>query len=300
MEVNSKLPMASLLHAVNSTGAFARTVPWGYSINNQDWEIKPDSTCGDMGKKEIDGGGFEAISPPHSGFSHLNEIEKVAEALARSGAQVNNHCGVHCHVEIKDFDTVCAATLAAYWCKIEKIISNMTPRHRTAHATSKYCRLLTTKHTIEKKKYDPGSFWQLIKPKNLGPTGKRTAISFVNYLRSKSSSSQWENFVGRCTVELRLPEGSVNSLDVKNWVRMFVHFVESCRSRPFPDDISFVSSLKEALHVLGLQSNADEEFWLLSPGLFDTKVWVLNRILRFSESESLKAESRELLSSLAI
>ncbi len=215
----------------------------------------------------------------------------VSKKLKDCGAVVNNFCGLHCHVEIADFSDLQVATTAAIWCRLEKIISHMVPSHRIAAKSAKYCRLLTKKYTLLRKQPDPDYFLTTIKPKTLEPPGKRTAISFINYFRAKHPN--WSQFRNRSTVELRLPESSLDFSDAKNWARFFVNFIESCVHKKFPNDISPVG-VEEALLLMGL----GDDLTIVSPGIMETKRWVLNRILRFSTSASLKKEVKTIISDL--
>lgn len=296
MEVNAKLSQNALADVIYRCGMNCNVVGWGYTIGNTQWEVKPDSTCGDTGKKVNGVGGYEAISPAARGSDHLLNIEKVAAGLAKAGAVVNKYCGFHCHVEITDFDDYKAAVTAANWLRLERLIAHMVPPHRVSQTGGKYCRLLSSKHTINAHDlYDATSFWRLVKPRTLNPEGKRTAISFINYCRSKHPD--WSSFRNRVTVELRLPEGSLNPADAKNWARFFVHFVDTCASRQFPTNLSFVG-IEDGLQIMGLADK--EKPTILSAGLYETRMWVLNRILRFSRSESLKKEARSLLARLCM
>lgn len=296
MEVNGSVAPQNLSKAISEYCGFANSVVgWHYTIDNQRWEVKPDSTCGDTGRKQ-DGGGYEAVSPPGHGANHLAAVGSVADALKKIGAKTNDHCGFHCQVEIKDFNDTMAATVGAYWCQLEKVISQMVPPHRTGRG-GKYCRLLTKKYTFRKKSYTASEFWATIQPNDLGPPGKRTAISFINYMRAKSGDYQWEAFANRRTVELRLPESSLLSNDTKNWARFFVHFVETSSKKAFPHDISFVG-VRDALSIMGLDSSSHPI--ILSPGLYETKIWVLNRILRFGQSPALCDEARRILAEIIL
>jgi hypothetical protein len=257
---------------------------WGYSCNNEIWAVKPDSSCGDLGHKDQDGGGYEVASAVGHGPRHLDDIEKVTAALQTAKAEVNNFCGLHVQVEIKDFDDERAATLLALWCRIEPVISHAVPKRRTE---SHHCRF----HTKNKKLWPSAQratsakeFWGIMKLKSLGAPAKRNTITLVNYQRTKSHSYEWDYF-NRSTVELRIPESSLDAYHVKNWARLFVHFVETASRKPFPSTLK-VARFDEVLEILGLKS-VTAECSVLSPGLFETKCWFLRRLKEYARSQQV-------------
>ncbi len=291
IEINRHLPPETLSKIVNVALGSPKCSTKHYHLtcgNTKDWYVKPDSSCGDLGNKSQDGGGYEVVSSVGKGVRHISRIESVAKALLEGGAVANRHCGFHCHVEIKDFVQRQAAILLAYWCKIESIISHMVPTHRLK---THHCKLLTrNKKDFPKAKKAKHweEFWDVMRLKKLGSEAKRTSLTLVNYQRTNSNSSNWQNF-NRPTVELRLPEGSLTAHDIKNWTRLFIHFVENTAYRSFPTNVN-ASGFNETLEILGLRNQ--DSFAILSPGLYETKVWLLQRLYQYARNSNFKLQVR--------
>ena len=291
IEINRDLSPEYLVQIVNQALGKPKcsAIHWHFTCGNtQAWYVKPDSSCGDLGNKSKDGGGYEVVSAVGKGVRHLKRVESVAQALLVGGAVTNQHCGFHCHVEIKDFTQSQAAILLAYWCKIESIISHMVPSHRLK---THHCKLFTRnkkKFPNVKKAKCWEDFWDVMQLRNLGADAKRTSLTLVNWQRTNSSSDSWHSF-DRPTAELRLPEGSVIAHDLKNWTRLFIHFVETASTRFFPGNVN-ASSFDETLEILGLRHR--DSFAILSPGLYETKVWLLQRLYQYARSTSLKLQVR--------
>jgi hypothetical protein len=291
IEVNRHISQENLRKYIQQP---ASITGWGHTNNNSNWVIKTDSSCGNSGKKN-DGGGFEVVSPASEGVDHLWSIGTVVKKLKENGAQINDHCGFHCNVEIRDFTEDELAVLLARWVKIEHIIANIAHPRRSIDPTNLYCVLFKDKYKKEllNNQLNKFSFWKLVKPQSLDTTARRTSITIVNYLRSVSHSYEWESFK-RYTVELRIPEGSLEYTDILNWTRLFVNFVNHCKqnSIAFPENIN-TCSLQDALVILGLANSNNVA--VLSHGLLSTKLWVLNRILKYGTDENLKKEVSKLL-----
>lgn len=281
VEVNRFVAQSSLVDIINTVLAGdqrASQRPWCFSCDNKDWEIKTDASCGDTGNRN-DGGGFEIASSVGKGVKHLTRVEKVVDALQKNYVKVNRYCGLHCQVEIKDFSIKQAATLLAYWCKIEPWLPHLAPSFRDG---SMHCvpHIKTTGFGTFKKLKNvehedrANVFWKHMKLKGLGAKDKRNTITLVNFQRTRSQSGQWISF-NRPTVELRYPESSLESFDAKNWSRMFLHFVDSCAEREFPNNLK-AATFEELLEILGLKSSKAST--ILSPGLYETLCWLLYRM----------------------
>lgn len=248
-----------------------RVTGWQGSPNNAYWHVKTDSSCG-----------LEVASYVAKGYKDLINFGKVATALYDAGARVNEKCGLHVHVDVRDFPQTQVACLVADWMKIENVIANMLPEHRV---NNKYCKMLSKHFTIEYLSPNPETFWQAVRPYNYGDNDRRVALNICNYARSLGSYH-----ANKSTVELRLPEGTLDAFDVKNWIRLFVRFVDFHKKRAWPKNYDKVD-VAEALEILGLHSDN----FILSSGLRDTKDWFLRRILQHTRQKKLSKQAIDLL-----
>ena len=91
----------------------------------------------------------------------------------------------------------------------------------------------------------------------------------------------------RKTIELRLPEGTLESEDVASWVKIMVMFVDNMVSAYMPENLSPIKDLKEFFQIIGLEQK--DCFVILSEGLYKTKLWICRRI---DKSDWAKANSK--------
>lgn len=261
---------------------------WAQSNGNAYWHVKWDSTCGPLGKGKDNG--WEVASYIACGYKDVCHIAQIANALRNGGVQVNPNCGLHIHIDIHDFTPEQAAVLVARWIKIERTISQAIPEHRTH---SKYCRLLCeiSKAKIDfNKQYEAERFWRLVRPTNYhihDNNQKKVALNMVNYASALQGHQQ------RSTVELRLPEGTLYGSDVRNWTRIFLNFVELAKTAPMPETLSPAPDpLEELMVYFGLENSMS--FYLLSKGLYEAKVWLLNRIRSFASKPMVARAEKKL------
>lgn len=265
---------------------------WEQSINNDYWHVKQDSTCGPQSHVKSQYG-WEVASFKASGHKNITHIARVAQHLLNSGLEVNSNCGLHVHVEVKDYDEKQVAILLAWWIKIEPIIGLMLPECRI---NNKYCKMWSKSREISvANSYTPYDLWTIVRPTEFSPHGnnqKKKTLNLVNFGASISGRD-----INRRTLELRMPDGTLAGEDVAGWIKLFIHFVSTCRIRKMPKNMRVVKNIDEFLEVLGLQDK--EIFFILSTGLRKTKEWILRRIISSKwaskSNPRMVAESKEAL-----
>lgn len=298
----SQQQIANIIKTID-TCREVRVTGWDQTVNNSYWHVKYDSTCGVKGYKK-DEGGWEIASYVASGHKDVATMGKVAKALKKGGATVNQNCGIHVHVDLSDFTQPEAAVLVARWMMIESILPHCFPRHRV---NNKYCRFLSNGRrqcmkTHRQFPYTAANFWLIVRPTNLGiheNRQKKVALNLVNYAAALAYEANYGvGHVGNCrkTAEFRMAEGSFSSDDVSNWVRIFVNFVESSKDAQMPDFIlpqGFPNRINLLLSYFGVIPENDD-FFILSKGLFNAKKWLLRRFVRFGTARYRKVAAEML------
>jgi hypothetical protein len=240
------------------------------SKNNRNWHIKMDASCGGVGEEF----GWEVASYKGSGIEDIISMAATAQRLRDAGLRVNNRCGLHVHAEVNDFCPHRMGFLLARWLAIEPWLFNAVPFRRGASA---YCRPLRFVRPInETLKHTPWDLWDYFKPTyktHQSQDYRRVALNLCNfYLEMDKRRKQ------RCTVELRLPEGSLRGVDVKNWIRFFVHLVETSTHDVHLSSLT-APTLNDFFDACGI--GHEDGFTILSPGLRETKLWLLKRLRKY-------------------
>jgi len=257
------------------------------STDNNFWHVKNDATCGPQGR--FGPKGIEIASFVGRGIADLQHIAEVADKLSEIGCKVNNNCGLHIHADAIDLSKSQVGNIIAHWIKIEKCLQYSLPERRRAN---EYCKMISSQILIPK--YLPlltsaEKFYCLMSPSNIGyydNQDRRVNLNIVNYTRACTYESKV-----RKTLELRWAEGTLSSKDIKCWTRLFLFFIDTCKNRPFPANFD-VCNLSETLKYLGL-GHEDNSFSIFSEGLFETKIWLLQRFLE--HSEEFKKEASDIL-----
>ncbi len=245
---------------------------------NNYWHVKFDRSCGTKANE----GGWEVASYKASGAKDLVKISEMGDVLKKAGAQINDNCGYHIHVEIADFQANQAATLVANWMKIEHIILEILPKSRR---NNPYCKTLRElKPVTSAQSVDAAQFWPRVRPMSFDNSERRSSLNMCNYALGGAAKR---------TAELRLPEGTLDPKEIKNWARFFIHFVNFSKKQAFPGNVAPAANLREAMRILGL--HGEDPYFILSHGLYETKHWFLSRILQYSGKKVYKTEAQEFL-----
>lgn len=285
LEMNNAVQARQLVKVVAATDPNHPVIMsdhYQQDYGNGYWHVKFDRSCGDVEGQ----GGWEVASYKASGYKDVDNMGEVTDALKVAGVVTNNNCGFHIHAEIADFTAAHAASLVAYWLKIEPVVCEMLPKHRRGN---KYCRLLTKQFAGEiAKSHGAREFWELVRPRAYDHQNRRVSLNMCNYAH---------NIPNRRTAELRLPECSMSGKDVKNWIRFYLMFVESAKQAQFPGNATPVG-LVDAMRIVGFHGASP--FLILSRGLREAKIWMCRRILTYSTKESLRNEATTFLNTLEV
>lgn len=249
------------------------------------WHVKFDRTCGYTNSS----GGWELTSYKGKNRQDLHKFGLVAQALNLEGIVINDNCGFHIHVEVKDLTKENIATIVAYWMKMENVIKHIVPASRVNNV---FCQFLKSFYDIKKINECKTSleFWKLIKMKApYTNVHRRLALNLVNLYEAID-----KNTTKRRTLELRLPECSLHYYNVVNWVRFFLTFIETTSKMPFPKDLNDIT-LDESFSLIGVR-DINKDAYILDSDLYATLNWFLKRVSLYGTNEDVKYRAKTYLS----
>jgi hypothetical protein len=230
---------------------------WEHTHNNDNWVVKPDSSCG-----------IEVCSAVLKGWNGLNQCIRCAEAFQRHPQiKSDKRCSLHVHVNVFDCSLEEVASIVAYWIKCEAVFIDSVPANRKR---SRYCQIVGM--------CDMFDIRDMPNPKTIidkmGQT-KYFTLNNLHYSRDK-----------RTTIEFRIAENDacIDPVFVKNWVRLVVHFCDMAKKFAIPgryrsgDPWSSLCWL-DPMDVYGLLGFIPGKYDL-SPGLQQTRNWFTARLIK--------------------
>ena len=232
-----------------------------HTEENERWVVKPDSSCG-----------MEVCTPVYKGWAGLKKTIDVIYGFSKEPKiKADKRCSVHIHIEVIDLSKEQIASVIAMWMKCEPFFMDLVPLERKVN---RYCQFMGFNNLVNlKDKVTPLEMIQKV------GNVKYYSLNTNQYLKGN-----------RKTLEFRIGEsdGCTDPFMVKNWVRLLLHFVERTSQMAFPspykkdDPWSSFCWLdhSDVFKVLGFCPKEYE----LSPGLSQTRDWVIARLLKHINS----------------
>lgn len=233
---------------------------WHHTFNNDEWIVKPDSSCG-----------IEVCSPILKGWRGLKSVVEVIRAFRDADLVADKRCSLHVHVNIGDLTQTQLASVIAWYVKCEHVILDSVPSHRKIN---RYCQMLGMSDLFDDE--------TRLEPDELIDKVGRYKYYSMNANRIMRGGGFGASGQRKPTMEFRIAENDacLDPFFVKNWVRLLLHFVEVTKNQPLPNEYRkgdqwsglLWLSPREVFQVMRL----DEP---ISPGLRQVKDWFCARIL---------------------
>jgi hypothetical protein len=247
---------------VDKLGELVEIKKYGHTHHNNNWVLKPDSSCG-----------LELVTPVLRGWNGIERLMKVVEGVSDDERiEADDRCSLHVHAEVSDCTVEGVARVLSWWLKCEPVLMDAFPPRRKRN---KYCQFvnfgqefkLDTEMTPE----------EMIR--EFGQTESK--YGSINTLHLNKGR--------RPTMEFRLGENIMcrDPYAVKNWVRFILHFIDITSKRPLPAKYEEGNIWTgwhwldpvDVMKVLALDGE-------LSPGLTQVRDWFLARLLRYTGDAS--------------
>ncbi len=238
-------------------------LPWQHTHNNNNWIIKPDSSCG-----------MEVCSPVLKGWKGLEQVVRCAEAFNQHKIKSDHRCSLHVHVNVHDCSKYEVASMVAHWIKCEAVFIDSVPANRKR---SRYCQVVGL--------CDMFDIETTPNPQNiLDKMGQSKYFTLNNHHFSKDM---------RSTIEFRIAENDacIDPIFVKNWARLVVHFCDMAKKLPVPPkyepgkpwtSLCWLDPI-DVFRMLGFLPGQYD----LSPGLCQVRDWFLARIITHMRNTGL-------------
>lgn len=181
------------------------------------WKITDDGSI-----DNDDGDPVELVSPVLKGIRGLREVAKVAQALKRAGAQVNDSCGFHVHVGAGNLTGATFINLVKRYAAYESVMDSFMTANRRLNE-NEYCRSLSG--MLDRMNRLSGSST---------PTQVANRFSHSDYDHRYGVSSGGRyykvnlcSFLRHGTVEFRHHNGTMEAAKIVNWIVFCLSFVKN-------------------------------------------------------------------------
>jgi hypothetical protein len=181
---------------------------------------------GIVGDGSLPDGGFEINTAPAAGDAFVNQIEEIGEALRQDGAFATGVCGLHVHIDARDFRYYDMRRLIFLYEKIEDGLYGLAARSRSSN---RYCVKCGR------------TFASGIKAGALPKDNKKSILTAIyqeepsrqtkerkkhKYDGSRYNAMNLHSWQFRGTVECRIHQGSTDPNKIIGWGMMWAHILD--------------------------------------------------------------------------
>jgi hypothetical protein len=200
-----------------------------------------------VGDGSLPDGGAEICTAPSAGDVWLAQIKDVCDALRTQQAFVTDACGLHVHVDARDFTFLDIRRMIILWGAVEDTMFRLVPFARRA---SHYCKpnaqmyfpALLGGKTIRDAKY-------LALRALYGGVSNGRARSRAKYDNSRYQAMNLHSWRYRGTIEFRLHSGTVDRLKIQAWGVLLASLVDYAYRTP---ESKLLAAIDAAPHGMAL------------------------------------------------
>ena len=171
--------------------------------------------------------GFEINTAPASGDKFVKQIEEICGALSYDAATINTLCGLHVHLDARDFDFYAIRRLIQVYARIEPALFDMASNSRRE---SHYCKPCGTEYL---RAIEGGVMpYKLLKSKIHGvvypnaDTRRLKSLKRDKWGGERYNALNLHSWFYRGTVECRIFNGTVMSEKIVPWGMLWARILD--------------------------------------------------------------------------
>lgn len=201
--------------------------------------------------------GFEINTAPASGDLFINQVLEICTALNKGRATTTTACGLHVHIDARDYSYYDLRRLVKAYAKIEPFLYGMVPRER---GKSRYC-MPCGKNYMEQidsgkipYKAAKSSIFKATYNQELNKNNTIKMAKESKYNDARYSALNLHSWFYRGTIECRLFNNTTNFEKITNWGKMWAFILDYVASTSDEVNDKHVSDMemKEFLfHMVG-------------------------------------------------
>ena len=177
--------------------------------------------------------GVEIVSVKLMGDNGLKIIHNaMKEAVERHYAKVDKCCGLHIHIDIRDFSVEQIKTLHDFCVNNYDAFKFVVPKSRVDNS---YCKRLEKYTNMLSAKTTHDAVLELTHPNywfNSASDKKSTIESFKSnkYVIDRYVWANFGSYGQKGTIEIRLHSGTIDATKITNWAKLWVGIVDDIKN----------------------------------------------------------------------
>lgn len=183
-------------------------------------------------------GGFEINTSPANGDFFIKEIEEICESIEKQRGFIQNCCGLHVHVDARDFDYLDLRRLALLYSKVEEALYDLV---KTDRKNSHYCRPCGKYYAKSLSKMT-GMDKQTMSTAIQRTIRGQAADNYREFDGSRYHGLNLHAYFEHKTVECRMHHGSIDPQEITKWGILWASLLDYAKTRSDRD----IEGIKES------------------------------------------------------
>lgn len=169
--------------------------------------------------------GIEIVTAPWSGKLFKKQMMCVLAGLLSHQPKVNDQCGLHVHVDARDFTVYDLRRMIILWSKIESGIASLIPSQRLNGSMCKLMHLENIVHILRLQR-SPLFTKRILYGMLYGETAGAQKHKTSKYGEMRYYGLNLHSWNIRKTLEFRFPPGTINYERICFWAALFSQIVQ--------------------------------------------------------------------------
>lgn len=185
----------------------------------------------------LSGTGFEINTAPASGDKFLGQMAELGTTLAAAGGIINDRCGLHVHIDARDFTFKDIQSLIRIYSGLEEALFALVPK---ARRESRYCMPVGPKYLSALE--ENGSFGTTTPEKRLDYVvyGQMDDRYIEQNKRNKYNEARYgalnlHSWFYRQTIECRLHPGTIDPFEIQAWGVLWAMILDAAKAGYTPE-----------------------------------------------------------------
>lgn len=199
--------------------------------------------------------GFEINTAPANGDLFIEQISQICTALRKADAQVNGDCGMHVHIDARDFTAYDIRRLSWMYDAVEEILFNMVSESR---GESQFCAPRVFNFSKDRLPIQEVKGEIITRVYNEGPGKKYSKNKSRKHGTSRYYALNLHSWFYQGTIECRLFGGTTNSYKITHWAMMWGQLLDYCSNHTDEEILDIIQNKKSISLLHAFMENRED------------------------------------------
>ena len=217
-------------------------------------------------------GGFEVNTAPAGGDIYVQQVKELCNVIREQGGFIDGHCGLHVHIDARDFDYYDIRRLVMIYAPIEMALFAMVPSERQE---ARFCHPCGQKYVaaVEEGRLPHSKVKTDVITCTYRTDGSTQDLRNSKYNQARYNALNLHSWFFRQTIECRMFNGTINPDEIISWGVLWAHILDYTKRTTDEEIAKTISSSKsvECLIKICGDDTRIRDFIITRIGMYGSK-----------------------------